>query len=216
MDTNTKATLAAGAAAGYVLGRTKKGKFALSVLSVVVGRSLDPRALVGEGVRKVVGSAELGVVREQVRDQLLGSGRTALSQAADRGVASLTAALQQRTERLLDTADEQDEDEDAASADDADDADEADAAADADSADETEDAGRSGDAENAENAEDAEGSSRPSKNATSRKSPAKRPPTRRGTPAKKAPAAKKQAAGRDGRAKRSAREEPSVRESHRR
>ncbi|MFD7090139.1 hypothetical protein [Streptomyces sp. NPDC056730] len=112
MDTSTKATLAAGVAAGYVVGRTKNGKLALGLLSVVAGRSLDPVALIGQGIRKLAESPQFGQLSEQVRGELLTSGRSALSGLTNRGVASVTDALQQRTRSLLESeADSEAEDE---------------------------------------------------------------------------------------------------------
>ncbi|WP_329172364.1 hypothetical protein [Streptomyces sp. NBC_01477] len=124
MDKNTKATLAAAAAAGYVVGRTKKGKLALSVLSLVAGRSLDPMALIGQGVRKLADSPPFDQLGDQIGGQLLDSGRSAVSGMTSRGVESLTSALQERTRSLLDT--EEDADEDEAEADETDEANEAD------------------------------------------------------------------------------------------
>ncbi|MFE4370387.1 hypothetical protein ACFRMN_19505 [Streptomyces sp. NPDC056835] len=103
MDTSTKATLAAGVAAGYVVGRTKNGKLALVLLSAVAGRSLDPLSLIGQGVRKLAESPQFGQLGEQVRGELLNSGRSALSGMANRRVTSLTEALQQRTRSLLES-----------------------------------------------------------------------------------------------------------------
>ncbi|RYJ29130.1 hypothetical protein CU044_2223 [Streptomyces sp. L-9-10] len=112
MDTSTKATLAAGVAAGYVVGRTKNGKLALGLLSVVAGRSLDPLSLIGQGIRKLAESPQFGQLSEQVRGELLTSGRSALSGMTNRGVASVTDALQQRTRSLLESeADSEAEDE---------------------------------------------------------------------------------------------------------
>jgi hypothetical protein len=122
MDTNTKATLAAGMAAGYVVGRTKKGKLALSLASLVAGRSLDPASLIGQGVRKLAQSPQFGELGAQVRTELLGTGRSAVTGVANRGAASLTEALRKRTQALLDSEDEEgEEDEDAEDAEGADD-----------------------------------------------------------------------------------------------
>ncbi|MFD7288809.1 hypothetical protein [Streptomyces sp. NPDC059863] len=111
MDTSTKATLAAGAAAGYVVGRTKNGKIALALLSVVAGRGLDPVSLIGRGVRKLAASPQFGQLGEQVRGELLNSGRSALSGVANRRVTSLTEALQQRTRSLLESEAEEEPEE---------------------------------------------------------------------------------------------------------
>lgn len=49
MDNNIRAALAAGAATGYVAGRSNKGKLAIGLLSLAVGSGLDPVALIGRG-----------------------------------------------------------------------------------------------------------------------------------------------------------------------
>jgi hypothetical protein len=118
MDKSTKATLAAGMTAGYVVGRTKKGKLALSLLSIAAGRSLDPAALLGQGMRKLARSPQFTELSEHLRRELLDTGRGAVKSRANGGVEALTEALRRRTETLLKTEDEDaaaaDEDEDAA------------------------------------------------------------------------------------------------------
>jgi len=110
MDTSTRAILAAGIAAGYVVGRTKKGKLALGIVALAVGRSLDPKDLISQGVSKVAENPELARLSEQIRGQLLGNGRSALSDVADRGLASLTGILQDQARSPLDgEADEEEE-----------------------------------------------------------------------------------------------------------
>lgn len=102
MNESTKTALTTAVAAGYVLGRTRKGKLALTVASVVVGRRLilSPQDLLIRGVRTLRDSPRFGQLSEQVRDQLLHSGRSALTTAADSKLDSLTDALQQRTRTL--------------------------------------------------------------------------------------------------------------------
>lgn len=55
MDDQTKVALAAAIAGGYLLGRTKKGKLALSVATYLAGRrfGLEPRQLATEGMRRL-------------------------------------------------------------------------------------------------------------------------------------------------------------------
>lgn len=114
MDTNTKAQLTACVAAGYVIGRTKKGKVALSVVSLIAGRSLDPVTLVGQGLRKLAETPQFAGIREQVRGGLVGAGKTALSDISGKGVDSLTAALQERTRLLLEGEGEKEDEGEAA------------------------------------------------------------------------------------------------------
>lgn len=74
MDDQTKATLAAALVGGYVLGRTKKGKLALSVATYLAGKrlGLEPRQLATEGMRRL---GEIPQVAE-LQEQLKGSSST--------------------------------------------------------------------------------------------------------------------------------------------
>lgn len=55
MDDKEKVALAAAVVGGYVLGRTKKGRLALSVATYLAGRrfGLEPRQLAAEGMRRL-------------------------------------------------------------------------------------------------------------------------------------------------------------------
>lgn len=55
MEDQTKLTLAVAVVGGYVLGRTKKGRLALSVATYLAGRrfGLEPRQLAAEGMRRL-------------------------------------------------------------------------------------------------------------------------------------------------------------------
>ncbi|MFG2593262.1 hypothetical protein [Streptomyces sp. NPDC048438] len=109
MDTTTRAALAAALAAGYVIGRSKQGKLALGLLAVASGKSLDPKALIGEGVKKLSENPQFAQLGEQVRGELLASGREALSEVTNRGVASLGEALQQRMLSLTGAPEDEEE-----------------------------------------------------------------------------------------------------------
>lgn len=102
MDNGTKVSLTAALAAGYLLGRTRKGKLAIGLASLVAGRHipLDPREAVGLGMRKLAENPQFAPLIEQARGEVLEAGRTALSATADRSLASLAGVLQQRTEAL--------------------------------------------------------------------------------------------------------------------
>ncbi|MEU2675678.1 hypothetical protein ABZ638_02195 [Streptomyces sp. NPDC007107] len=112
MDTTTRATLVAALAAGYVIGRTKQGKLALGLLAVASGKTLDPKALIEEGVRKLSENPQFAQLGEQVRGELLTSGREALSEMTNRSVASLSENLQQRMLSLTEAPGGEEEDED--------------------------------------------------------------------------------------------------------
>jgi hypothetical protein len=110
MDTN-KTTLAAAMLVGYAAGRTKKGKLLLGLLTVAAGRGMDPVAVIGQGVGKLTENPAVAELSEQIRGELLGAGRAALSATTSRGVSSLTDALEQRTDSLLGNDEEAEGDE---------------------------------------------------------------------------------------------------------
>ncbi|KUL36857.1 hypothetical protein ADL22_23450 [Streptomyces sp. NRRL F-4489] len=102
MEDATKALVAAALAGGYVLGRTKKARFALSLASYLGGRQfgLDPRHLVRDGARKLGDIPQVAELGEQLRGEVMTAGRQAVTTAAHRGVASLADSLHERTRRL--------------------------------------------------------------------------------------------------------------------
>ncbi|MFG2426472.1 histone protein [Streptomyces sp. NPDC048590] len=127
MDEKTKAALASGLAGGYVLGRTKKGKLALSVAMFLAGRniSLEPRQLAVQAVRRLGEVPQVAGVQKQIRGEGLDAARGAVTAVASHGVGSLADAIGKRALDLRSEGDESgDEDEDAdegeAPADDAD------------------------------------------------------------------------------------------------
>ncbi|MGQ4439834.1 hypothetical protein ACN6LI_004637 [Streptomyces violaceoruber] len=102
METETQATLAAALAAGYALGRTKKGKVAIGAASVLAGQGLlSPKELLNRALRKAYGSPQAAQLLEQMRGELMAAARSALSATADRRLAALAASLQQRTDSLV-------------------------------------------------------------------------------------------------------------------
>ncbi|MFE9248959.1 hypothetical protein [Streptomyces sp. NPDC007088] len=107
MNDNSKAVLAAALAGGYLLGRTRKAKLALAVGSYLAGRryglslhSLTPRGLLDEGLTRLRETPQYAALSEQVRQELLTAGRTAVSAAADRHLTSLADLLRERTSAL--------------------------------------------------------------------------------------------------------------------
>ncbi|MFI2259205.1 hypothetical protein [Streptomyces tubercidicus] len=188
METDTKVTLAAALAAGYVLGRTKKGKLAIGVASMVAGQALSPRELIGQALRTLAATPQAAQLIDQVRGELLESGRTALSATADRSLGALADALQKRTSALQEFP----EDEEPAEEDEEEPAEDEEEPAE-------EDEEEPGEDEEEEPAEEAEKPSRrrPGKSSANRartaKSPGKKSPGKK-APGKKAPA-KKAASG---------------------
>ncbi|MFB8353029.1 hypothetical protein [Streptomyces niveus] len=114
MEDSKKVCLAAAVAAGYVLGRTKKGKLALGFGALVAGQQIpmNPRALVTLTARKLTENPTVAPLVEQARGDVLGAGRSALSATANRRLEAVANALQQRTEALLEEPLEADEAED--------------------------------------------------------------------------------------------------------
>lgn len=103
METSKKISLTAAVAAGYVLGRTKKGKLAIGLASLVAGQQLplNPRELVSMGARKLAANEQFAPLVKQVRGEVLDAGRKALSATANRRLEGVADALQQRTDALL-------------------------------------------------------------------------------------------------------------------
>ncbi|MEU9746566.1 hypothetical protein [Streptomyces niveus] len=116
MEDSKKVCVAAAMAAGYVLGRTKKGKLALGLAALVAGQQIpmNPRELVILTARKLAENPTVAPLVEQARGDVLGAGRSALSATANRRLEAVADALQQRTEALLQEpleADEAEEEE---------------------------------------------------------------------------------------------------------
>jgi len=104
MSESSRAAIAAGLAAGYLLGRSKKGKLAFAVASFAVGRKVrfSPRDLVADGLRKLCDSPQCRQLTEQVRGDLLTSGRSALKAVVDRELNGVADLLADRTRALGD------------------------------------------------------------------------------------------------------------------
>jgi hypothetical protein len=87
---------------GYLLGRTRKLKFAILVGGAITGRRLptSPTELLRMGAKVVAGSPELTRLSEAVRGQLWVAGRNAAIAAAGYQMEALTARLNARLELL--------------------------------------------------------------------------------------------------------------------
>jgi hypothetical protein len=192
MENNTKVSLAAAVAAGYVLGRTKKGKLAIGLASLVAGQQLplNPRDMISMGVRKLAENPQVAPLIEQVRGELLTAGRTALSAQANRRLVSVADALQQRTSALQEPPfDEDDEDREEEPEDDEayEDEDE-----EGEPEDDREEAGEDEEDEEPRGRRPAKRPAGAAAKAPSKKTPPKKAPAKK--PAAKKPAAKKAAA----------------------
>lgn len=94
--------LALGLVGGYLLGRTRKAKFALTVASVVLGKRMgvNPQQLLTEGLKKLSSTPEFSRLEEQIRGELMSAGKSMVTAAANRRMDSLSDALRDRTESL--------------------------------------------------------------------------------------------------------------------
>lgn len=102
MTDSYKAAVLAAVAGGYLLGRTRKAKLALTVGSVVAGRrlGLDPQELLRQGIQKLAETPQFEELTDQVKHQLVAAARTAVSSTANRRLESLADALRDRRDRL--------------------------------------------------------------------------------------------------------------------
>jgi hypothetical protein len=102
MSDMSKSALAAAIAGGYVLGRSRRAKTAFAVATYLAGRrfGLAPRALLGEGLRRLSESDQFGEVVGQVRGELLHAGRSAAMALANRRMDALANSLRGMTESL--------------------------------------------------------------------------------------------------------------------
>lgn len=180
MESSKKLGLTAAVAAGYVLGRTKKGKLALGLAPLVAGAQLpmNPRELIILAMRRLAENPTVGPLVEQARGEVLGAGRSALSASTNRRLEAFADTLQRRTEALLDVPGEGEEDEEE---------DEEEEAGEEEFEDEDEPA------EESEEDEEAERPRRAAKRPPAKKAPAKKTAAKK-APAKRAPAKKKAAA----------------------
>ncbi|MFE1406827.1 hypothetical protein ACFW5D_24840 [Streptomyces sp. NPDC058770] len=101
--------LAAAVAGGYVLGRTKKGRLALTVASYAAGRhyGVEPRKIVTKGVKRLGEIPQVADLGDQLRGELVTVGREAVSAAADRRLSAFADALHERTLRLEGSGEEE-------------------------------------------------------------------------------------------------------------
>ncbi|WP_424862651.1 histone protein [Streptomyces sp. MMS24-I29] len=104
--------LAVAVAGGYVLGRTKKGRLALTVASYAAGRhfGVEPRKIVTEGAKRLGEIPQVADLGDQLRGELMAVGREAVSAAADRRLSAFADALHERTLRLEGSGGEEDRD----------------------------------------------------------------------------------------------------------
>ncbi len=105
-----KVGLAVAMAGGYVLGRSKKGRTALTAAAVLLGSGLNPRDLVGGGGRKDGGGPEGEDSGGTIGREFAQVVRTAAATVANRRVTAFTEALHERTVALSEEHDSGGED----------------------------------------------------------------------------------------------------------
>ncbi|MFE3170863.1 hypothetical protein ACFXPA_09895 [Amycolatopsis sp. NPDC059090] len=98
--------VAAAVVGGYVLGRRKKAKLAITMGAWLVGRklNLDPKKLLSDLTHELASSPELAGVRDQVRDEVVGAGKTLAADILAHQAGRLAGSLQGHTENLRDKA----------------------------------------------------------------------------------------------------------------
>jgi hypothetical protein len=99
---NNRLAMALAVAGGYVLGRSKKGKLALGLGGMVLGKRLNPQVLARAANEQVLHNPQLKEVGDQVREDLRGMGRAATDAVVTRRIDSFADALHQRTLNVQD------------------------------------------------------------------------------------------------------------------
>ena len=94
--------IALGVASGYLLGRRKKFKLAITVGSMLAGQRIatNPRALLKQGQQLIESNEELSKLSDQVRGQLFEAARSAAVATANSRMNSLSDAIRDRSERF--------------------------------------------------------------------------------------------------------------------
>ncbi|HWD02897.1 MAG TPA: hypothetical protein VG674_10650 [Amycolatopsis sp.] len=89
--------MALGVAAGYLLGRTKKGRLALMIAAAgATGKAgVSPAKLVQSGLKQLSSSEEVGKLTSLARDELLTAAKSAAVTAASGKIESLSERLQE-------------------------------------------------------------------------------------------------------------------------
>lgn len=110
----SRAYLALAVGGGYLLGRTKKLKLAMTVAGLAAGRRLvGPGGLVTRGVETLRSAPEFEDMRGQVQERLVSAGRMAALTTASNAVGRITARVNGPSPgRSKSDEDESDEDAD--------------------------------------------------------------------------------------------------------
>jgi hypothetical protein len=99
---NTTGKVAAAMAAGYLLGRTKKFRLAITVGGLLAGKRIatDPRELVQQALGVIENNPELSKLSDQIRSKLVDAGREAAVAAASSQLNRVSDSIRSRTDRL--------------------------------------------------------------------------------------------------------------------
>lgn len=102
MKFSCRTAVVSGVVGGYFLGRTKKGKLALVLASLFLGRrlGLGPQELIKKGVEKLAETPQIAELGTQVRQDLTKAARAALTSTLNRRIDSISDALHERTEHF--------------------------------------------------------------------------------------------------------------------
>lgn len=118
---NNKTVVGLAMGAGYLLGRTKKGKLAIAVATLVAGKQLplNPKALAGLVGQQLQDNPQFKEIGDQLREDLRGVGKAATGALVNRqleGIADRlherTLGVQDRIDGVVPAADDEDETED--------------------------------------------------------------------------------------------------------
>ncbi len=109
MSDNSK--IALGVAGGYLLGRTKKMKLALSLGGLLIGQKIptNPRDLLKQGQKLVQGNENLSEIDEMLRGKLLEAARAAALATLSSRMNSVSDSIRERTDGLRELANELEE-----------------------------------------------------------------------------------------------------------
>jgi hypothetical protein len=99
---NSTGKVAAAIAAGYLLGRTKKLKLAITVGGLLAGKRIatDPRELVQQALGVIENNPELAKLSDQVRGRLVDAGKEAAVAAASSQLNRVSDSIRTRTDRM--------------------------------------------------------------------------------------------------------------------
>jgi outer membrane biosynthesis protein TonB len=109
MSSNAKVVIAV--ASGYLLGRSKKMKLAITVGSMLAGQRIatDPRGLMKQGQQLVQGNEELSQIQDQIQSKLLEAAKAAALATLSSRMELFSDSIRDRTDSLRGLAGELEE-----------------------------------------------------------------------------------------------------------